>query len=305
VACSQGGTCQGEKFYYQCGGVFPEDPPGPFSAGPTANPVFGYTATNQDISAQTFPTLGDVTSNLNTAQSIVSQGRVPVLLLGSMLLDSSGNLLPNAPRLLQNAINAYPAVFSQKQLLVEAVDEPFWNQALLQNSTALSQAVSQISSEIQLIRSLLPSAKVGFVAAPVWRSYPQIVQPMAQIAALSDWVGVDIYSQTLDQTGFQAAISLAQEFASYMKQNFPPSLSTYLIIQGFAPTQAPAPSSWTAAQTSSFEQYIASMFQIAKTQFNGVAIWGWGGVNELPDWASGRNFPASIKAFYASQAANY
>ncbi len=295
LACDAS-KCTAEIYSQACASTYPDlSPNQAYSAVATPLNVAGVVNESADFGNQSFATQLDTTSNLNTAERIVRQGRTPIVNLGMLLMSNDGALRPTAAQDLSAAIAKYPLVFNAPGLAIEVYDEPFAGIDL----TTLSTRVVGVQKSILLLRQLLPAAVLGVVVAPVWSTDPVMVVALEAILPGLHWVATDTYAQTLDTASTERAVSLAQKFAIYMK-TFHPSLMRWLVIQGFAPINSALPINWTPAQLDMFKKFLLNMVTVANTDYAGVVVWGWSSVYELPDAYSGKLFPRGLKQFYLS-----
>ena len=296
LACDKQ-ICSSEIYSQACGTSSPDlSPNQKYSAPAVSLSIAGMINDGSDFGNQNFASRMDITANLNMAERIVSQGRTPILNLGALLMGHDGGLRPSAAQDLSAAMARYPSVFSAPGLAIEVYDEPFFNA----DSATLPARINGIKKSISLLRSLIPAAALGVVVAPVWSSDPLMVASFETIMSGLDWVATDPYAQWLDAAAFERSLTLAKNFANFMKVAHP-SKGRWLVIQGFSPVFSPLPSQWTQQQMSSFKQFLLDMAQIANKDYGGVAIWGWSNAYELPDRYTGKFFPAELKQLYLSK----
>lgn len=297
LACSEA-SCVSEIFDAACASAYPEiEPHAAFKAQTTPWNVGGAVNSGTGISTQDFHAKYEYTGSLFVARAIVQQGRTPVLDMGGMLLDPQGVLKPNARQILSDAIARFPDVFHASNLRIEAVDEPFWDDGNPPSGAGLASQIATLQSEIDLIHALLPNAAIGVTVAPVWDTVPIMVPSIEALLPNLQWLATDVYAQSLDPGAQAHALSLARQFASYMRSHHP-SMPIWLIVQGFAPVNEPPPDQWGPDRIATFERFMKSMSKIVASQYSGVLIWGWDFVNELPPQYAGKYFPESIKEFY-------
>lgn len=296
LACDAYG-CTSEAFSQACASRAPDLPGNTFyTTAASAFNVAGHLTNATDLGHQGFSSRFDLTENLNTAASIVSQGRVPILGLGGLLFEpSNGALQAQAAQDLDRAIAQYPTVFSAPGLSIEVMDEPFLNA----DPASLAFRIDQLNKGIALLRKALPAASLGVAVAPVWQVDPNMIPSVEAIAPGLDWMATDPYAFSLDAAALDGALQRAHEFAAYLDTRHP-GLKRWLILQGFAPPAAPLPGAWTSAQLAIFQQFIAEMVEISKSRYHGTLVWGWSNGAELPDGYTGKNFPPALKAFYSS-----
>jgi hypothetical protein len=302
LACDAS-SCVSEIFDIACTSAYPDTAPGAtFAADATHWNIGGAVNEGRDIESQAFHATYEYTGSLLVARSIVRQGRVPVLALGGMLLDANGLLRPDADTILSNAIAQFPDVFHAPRLQIEAVDEPFWNGDDPPSGAALSNAIAAIQTEIALIHARVPNAAVGVTVAPVWDTVPIMAPSVEALLPQLQWLATDVYTQSLDPASQAHALTLAAQFAGYMRAHHP-AMPIWLIVQGFAPVNGPPPDQWGSDRIATFESFMRSMSAIGASQYSGVLVWGWSFVNELPPQYAGMHFPAQIRAFYRSATA--
>jgi len=293
LSCNSFG-CTAETFNHACASSSP-DMPGEYlyTVPITSFKVAGHITDQTDFGNQSFATRWDFTENLNTAASIVRQGRIPILGLGSLLLDANGVLRPTATQDLYRAIEQYPTVFNASGLSIEVVDEPF----LRVDPVSLPVRIAELKKAIALLKQLLPLADLGVTVAPVWNSDSHMVPSIKAILPGLHWLATDTYAYSLDGPVIENTLQLAREFSTYLKANYP-SVERWLIIQGFAPTKSPLPTTWTPDQLYVFQQFMLRLIEISSTQYDGTLVWGWSNASELPDEYTGKKFPPALKEFY-------
>lgn len=296
LACDKQ-ICSSEIYSQACGTSSPDlSPDQKYSAPAVSLSIAGMINDGSDFGNQNFASGLDITANLNMAERIVRQGRIPILNLGALLMGYDGGLRASAAQDLSAAMARYPSVFSAPGLAIEVYDEPFFNT----DPAALPARISGIKKSISLLRSAIPAAALGVVVAPVWSSDPLMVASFESILPGLDWVATDPYAQSLDAAAFARSLTLAKNFANFMKIAHP-SKGRWLVVQGFSPVFSPLPSQWTPQQMSSFKQFLLDMAQMANKDYDGAAIWGWSNAYELPDRYTGKFFPAELKQLYLSK----
>ena len=289
--------CTTEIYSQACGSAYPDlSPDQLYSAPATPLNVVGAINDGADFGSQGFASRLDFTANLGIAERIARQGRIPVLGLGALLMDSDGALRPTAAQDLADAIAKYPSVFKAPGLTVVVYDEPFAGTDPL----TLPRRVGGIRKSISLLNSLLPAASLGVVVAPVWSTDSLMVAALEAILPGLQFVATDTYAQTLDAPTIDRTVSRARHFASYMKI-FHPSVARWLVIQGFAPVYSALPSQWTPEQNVMFTQLLGRLVEVANDDYLGVVVWGWSNAYELPDAYTGKFFPPALKQLYLSK----
>lgn len=289
--------CVAEIYAQACGSSAPVFPGNhAYTAPVTSLNIAGHITNFSDFASQTFASKYDFTENLNIAAEIVRQGRTPILGVGSLLLGLDGALRASATQDLKAAIAKYPTVFNIPGLAIEVTDEPF----LRVDPATLPARIAGLNKAIKLLHLLVPSASLGVTVAPVWNIDPRMVGSIEAVLPGLQWLATDTYAQSLDAGALQNTLDLARQFSGYMKTNHP-HIARWLIIQGFAPVSSATPTEWSAAQVATFEQFLLSMVEIIGTQYDGVVIWGWSNVYELPDAYAGKHFPPALKNFYLNK----
>ncbi len=289
--------CTTEIYSQACGSAYPDLSPGQLYSAPASSlNVVGAINDGADFGSQGFASRLDFTANLGIAERIVRQGRIPVLGLGALLMDSDGALRPTAAQDLGDAIEKYPSVFKAAGLTVVVYDEPFSGTDPL----TLPRRVNGIRKSISLLNSLLPAASLGVVVAPVWSTDSLMVAALEAILPGLQFVATDTYAQTLDAPTVDRTVSRARHFATYMKI-FHPSVARWLVIQGFAPVYSALPSQWSPEQNAMFTQLLGRLVEVANDDYLGVVVWGWSNAYELPDAYTGKFFPPALKQLYLSK----
>ena len=295
VSCEFSG-CNAEYFSPACAssspGVQGEQA---YGAPASTGNVGGHITDASDFPNQTFATRFDFTGNLNTAASIVRQGRIPILGLGALLFDDLGALRPAAAQDLKLAVQAFPTVFAISPLIIEVADEPF----LRADPASLPGRIDAFKKGVALLKQQLPSASLGVVVAPVWSSDPQMIPSIEAILPGLSWLATDPYAFSLDTASMDSALQQAREFAGYLQARHP-QLARWMVLQGFAPRASLPPPSWTTAQLLEFQQFIGRLIAIANNQYQGKLVWGWSNGAELTDAYTGKNFAPNLRAFYAN-----
>ncbi len=286
--------CTAEIYSQACGSAYPDLAPNQaYSAPATPLNVVGFINDGADFGNQNFASRLDYTANLNAAERIVRQGRTPVLGLGALLMDKDGALRPTAAQDLSAAISKYPSVFNAPGLAIAVYDEPFAGT----EPVLLPVRINGIKRSISLLHDMVPAAVLGVVVAPVWSSDPLMVVALETILSDLQWVATDTYAQSLDAPTIARTLSLAKHFATYMKITHP-SMSRWLVVQGFAPVFSPLPAQWTQEQNDMFRQFLRDLVQVAATEYDGAVVWGWSNAYELPDAYTGKFFPPALKQLY-------
>ena len=293
LACKASG-CVAEIYSQACGASSPDlAPDALYSAPGTPLNVGGALYDGADFSQQDFSSQLDFTPNLNIADRIVRQGRVPVLGLAPLLMDDSGALRPTAEQDLRDAMARFPLVFGVAGLNIVVYDEPFIGTPLL----SLPRRVNGIRKSIDLLNRLLPAARLGVVVAPVWSSNPLMVASLETILSGLQFVATDTYAGTLDTLAVEQTVARARNFANYMKL-LHPSMTRWLVIQGFAPVYSALPDQWTPEQHALYARLINGLAEVAHSDYAGAVVWGWSNGYELPDAYTGKFFPPALKQLY-------
>lgn len=277
-------SCVSEIYMMACATMYPDVGPSVYSA-PISTKFFGGAInTKSEFLEQSFSTNMDFTSNLNTAMSIKSQGRNPILGLGAMFFANDGTMKATAAQDLEAAIVRFPSLFVAPT--IEIYDEPFIG---INNATV--QSINQVAT---MIKARLPNASLGMVIAPVWAQYPNMLNQLEAVVHNMQWLAIDPYIGTFNATPYATAVTT--EFADYMTA-YHPTLQKFLVVQGFGPVGEVAPQFWGSEEIYAFTNYLAAMANLSP-RFNGVVVWGWTSVFEVEDKFAGKHFPQAVKDLY-------
>ena len=295
----------GEMAALNCLAVYPDQNPDvdiPTKVTNDGFKVFSNIYNTSELSTQSFPVNGFSTISLRVADDLLKKypDKEVLIVLSNMLMDKNKVLLPNADEILTTAINNYPDLFNSPNLLIELVDEPFWHpdsQVKVNEGATLNNELDSLLNYVDFVKKYLPNSKVGVVIAGIWNKYPQLLDAAESISYKLDWIACDIYATDTDNIGYEQSLSMLESFHDSIKGKNP-YVKIYSVIQGFAPLNM------TPDTEDSFLSFMKLMFDYSVTNYNGIAIWGWNSVAELPDSISGYKQDDKFKTFYINEINN-
>lgn len=259
-----------------CGGSSPAD----------SQPVFAARLPNEVSTGTEF------TANLNQARTFLQQGKQVVISVG--YLTDGFYLLPNAENMLMQKLQEYPDVFMHDDLMITVADELFWLDGKVVNNVEKDLRFQQVVLLIDLLRKVLPKAKLGMLYNPeAWQQDPTVWEYIRLSENYVDWLATDIYFWNSDAVSIYLKLQAARDFANFVK------IKRMIVLPGFAPADFPSdPSKWTEEHRLTLEYASNQLFSIAAVHYDKSLIWGWDIEGNSDGLVFGNRWPETYRKIY-------